>query len=353
MAQLKLPTRTAQKKSEDDSLGIVKYKLGDLGIFRGLTENDYGIDVDLELEESGEVTGRSVKIQVKSSKKLKIRKNGTPAVSGIKQSTLNYWCQIAFRTSVIAYVVDLDSEKIYVTADLFWQATKLLDGGSSTKTITFLPEGPDNVALAKIVTAIQAFQPTMSDFVTAHTLALRSIKSFLQLLADAFHYDAGTELDEAVFRDLLQACRVLMWNDGEELWTDESDQRGWQRVEYWRRKSEADGWDGLSCYAGQPILSVLIPALFQELRGLQKVVMAGKFFWAHQDPEYLALMYDTTIPDTDKTDALIEWSYDYDQRTRIVDGMGAYLAQQARTPPAKPKKARKAVTASGKTSLRD
>jgi len=144
MASPTLPKRTAQKKTEADSYAVINYKLGDLGIFRGQTENDYGIDVDLELEQAGFVTGKSVKIQVKSSENLKLRLDGTPSIGGIKQSTLNYWCQIAFRTSVLAYAVDLATEKIYVTADLFWQATKLIDGSAKTKSISFLPEGKDN-----------------------------------------------------------------------------------------------------------------------------------------------------------------------------------------------------------------
>src|SRR5260221_5362390 len=88
---MKLPTRTKQKKSETESLAIVNYKLGDLGIFRGQTENDYGIDLDLELVQGDQVTGRAIKIQVKSAEELKLRKDGTPSVGGIKQSTLRYW----------------------------------------------------------------------------------------------------------------------------------------------------------------------------------------------------------------------------------------------------------------------
>lgn len=334
MARLKLPKRIAQKKSEAASFAIVNYKLGKLGIFRSQTENDYGIDVDLELVDDGEVTGRSVKIQVKSSENLKLRKDGTPSIGGIKQSTLNYWCQTAFRTSVIAYAVDLATEKIYVTADLFWQATRLLDGGTSTKSISFLPEGPDNLALAEIVTVIHAFQPTISELVAAHKLALRRLKSFLGLLGDAYHYDAGSQLHEPdVFHDLIEVCRVLLWDQGDELWKDKRDRRGWQSVDYWIAKSEADGWDGLSYLASQPILAVLVPALVRHLRRLEARVIAGKFFWAHQDPAFLALVHETTIPDVDGRDALIDWGNHYDKRSTVVNGMGAYFAQQARIPP--------------------
>lgn len=339
MTKLNLPKRTPQKKSEAESYAIIQYKLGDLGIFRGQTENDYGIDVDLELEQAGYVTGKSVKIQVKSSEKLKLRKDGTPSIGGIKQSTLNYWCQLAFHTSVLAYAVDLASQKIYVTNDLFWQATKLIDGGTSTKSITFLPEGKDNLALAKVITVIHAFQPTISEVVAAHTTALRRLKTFLELHVDAYHYDHGTPLEEpAEFSDLIDVCRVLIWNEGKSLFNNEWDQKGWASVEYWTQKSEAAGWDGISCYAAQPILSALLPALIRKLRSLRATVLTGKYFWSQQNASYLALVYETSLPTTDDQETLIDWGYHFDQRATVVTGTGAYFAQQARTPPAKAKK---------------
>jgi hypothetical protein len=295
-----------QKKSEAESLAIVSYKLGDLGIFRGQTENDYGIDLDLELVQSDQVTGRAIKIQVKSAEELKLREDGTPSVGGIKQSTLRYWCELSFRTSVVAYAVDLATQKIYVTKDLFWQASAKIDGGESSKSIAFLPEGPDNIAFAKIATILQAFQPTIAEVVTAHTMALRRLKQFLMLLADSFHYDAGSSLHEPDdFRDLLQACSVLLWSDGDKLWSDPNDQKHWKRFDYWERKSEKDGWDGISYYAAQPILSTLLPALIRTLRVYKKRVLAGKFYWSPRDPQYLALVYETAIPDVDDKDGLI------------------------------------------------
>jgi hypothetical protein len=330
---MKLPTRTKQKKSETESLAIVNYKLGDLGIFRGQTENDYGIDLDLELVQGDQVTGRAIKIQVKSAEELKLRKDGTPSVGGIKQSTLRYWCELSFRTSVVAYAVDLATQKIYVTINLFWQASAKIDGGGSSKSIEFLPEGPDNIALAKYATAVQAFQPTIAEVVAAHSMALRRLKQFLMLLADTFHYDAGSPLHEPDdFRDLLQVCGVLLWNDGDKLWSDRNERKRWMRYDYWERKSEKDGWDGISYFAAQPILATLLPALIRILCVNKKRVLAGKFYWSHRDPQYLALVYETTIPDVDDKDGLIKWAYEYDQRARVVTGSGTYFADRARTP---------------------
>ena len=54
-----------------------------------------------------------MKIQVKSAEKLKLRADKTPSVGGIKQSTLAYWCELGYRTNVIAYAVDLSTETIW------------------------------------------------------------------------------------------------------------------------------------------------------------------------------------------------------------------------------------------------
>lgn len=248
MTKLNLPKRTSQKKSEAKSYTIIQHKLGDLGIFRGQTENDYGIDVDLELEHDGHVTGKIVKTQVKSSAKLKLRQDGTPSISGIKQSTLNYWCQIAFRTSVLAYAVDLTSQKIYVTNDLFWQATKLIDGGASTKSITFLPEEKDNLALVTVITLVHAYQPTISEVVAAHTTALRGLKNFLKLLVYAYHYDHGTPLEKSAFSELIDVCCVLLWKEGKRLFDNELDQKSWSSVDFLPRSQAR--------YRLEPICSV-------------------------------------------------------------------------------------------------
>lgn len=57
-----LPKRTKQQQSEAHSYAVLLYKLRELGIFRNLTENDYGIDFELELVQKDRVTARMVKI---------------------------------------------------------------------------------------------------------------------------------------------------------------------------------------------------------------------------------------------------------------------------------------------------
>ncbi len=137
---MNLPKRIIQKQHESESYAILLYKLRNVGIFRNLTENDYGIDFEIEIVRNGKLTGKYLKIQVKSAERLKIRKkDNIPTVSGIKQSTLWYWTELSFSTNVLVFLVDIKRENIYLTKPIFWQASKLIDGSDKSKTIEFLP----------------------------------------------------------------------------------------------------------------------------------------------------------------------------------------------------------------------
>jgi len=97
---MNLPKRIIQQKHEAESYAILLYKLRKLGVFRNLTENDYGIDFEIEFIENGQVTGKYIKVQVKAAENLKIRKKDKiPTISGIKQSTLLYWAELSFSTN--------------------------------------------------------------------------------------------------------------------------------------------------------------------------------------------------------------------------------------------------------------
>ena len=88
---MNFPKRIEQHKHESDSFAIILYKLKEIGIFRNITESDYGIDFEIEVVNGDLVEGRCIKVQVKSSDKLKVRKDGHAKVGGIKQTTLYYW----------------------------------------------------------------------------------------------------------------------------------------------------------------------------------------------------------------------------------------------------------------------
>ncbi|HEX8239701.1 MAG TPA: DUF4365 domain-containing protein [Allosphingosinicella sp.] len=325
------PKRTKQQKNEAHSYAILLYKLRDLGIFRNLTGNDYGIDFELELVGQEQVTARTVKIQVKSSEKLKLRRDKTVSVGGIKQSTLAYWCEWSFRTNVIAYAVDLDSETIYVSNRLFWQATKAIDGGKASKSISFLPSGEDGDRTAKALTLIGALAPTAADQVYAHTLALRRLKEFLALLADRNTFDPSTPVHEPDhFRDLLDAARHLLWLAGSGLWADPNDREYWQEYSYWELKSQQLGADELSYDGIRPALEMLVPELAKELRKRREWVLEGKYYWAHRNPGFLHRVFETAVPEGDRLNDLVAWYDDYETNAAKGGQDAAYFIAEAK-----------------------
>jgi hypothetical protein len=79
------PKRTAQRKAESTSCAILLSRLRHPGIFRNVTDNDYGVDVEIELVKGESVTGNYFKAQVKAADKVKVRKKDlVPTVGGIK-----------------------------------------------------------------------------------------------------------------------------------------------------------------------------------------------------------------------------------------------------------------------------
>jgi len=323
-----LPKRTKQQKSEAQSYAILLYKLRDLGIFRNLTGNDYGIDFELELVNDEQVTARTVKIQVKSAKNLRLRKDETPSVGGVKQSTLRYWCELGLRTNVIAYAVDLKTETIYVTWDLFWQAAAKIDGANTSKSIDFRRSAENSDAGAKAVTILSALMPNAADQIYAHTLALRHLRDFLEMLGDAYQYDPGTEINRTAFTNLLEVCKILLWGEGEFLWTDKEDRKYWTSFSYWEEKSAATNWNGVVCYTAKPILATLLPALINILKRYKKQAIAAKYYLSHRHPQYLELVYETRLPDDLEVDALIKWGDKYDYHGREPNGR--YFVETAR-----------------------
>ena len=218
-----------------------------------------------------------------------------------------------------------------MSKQLFWQATKAIDGSDASKSITFLAAHEDGDLTAKIATLMWAYAPTAADHVYAHTLALRRLKDFLGLLSDAFHYDEGTEVEVECLRDLLEASKFLLWNRTD-LWSDETDSKYWTSYEYWKRKSEADNWDGLSCYAARPLLSTLLPALIRALRRYKDVVLDGKYYWAHRNPEFLRLVHHAVLPEEYDKDALINWSEKHEHTVGIREYLTDNFIREARMP---------------------
>jgi hypothetical protein len=313
---LDLPTRTKQQKAESESYAILLYKLRRLGIFRNLTENDYGIDFEVELVSNESVTGRYFKAQVKSAENLNVRvSDGVPTVGGIKQSTLAYWCELSHRTHVVAYAVDLANEAIYVSRPLFWQATRLMDGSDASKSIEFLPVDKriDQDKLVEFLSVANALSPSVPDTIYALTIALRYLKQFLELRVDAFHNDPGTELDHPeVLRAFLEVCSILLAWRNDDVPLPKEDRKSMYSFELWGRKWDPHSTE-ITCWSALAPMKALLPMLVTRLQEFRELVLAGAYYWSFKNPQFLELLHDAPLPAATDDKTLDDWGYKYDQ----------------------------------------
>lgn len=291
-----LPKRIKQKQNESESYAILLYKLRNIGIFRNLTENDYGIDFEIEIVRDGELTGKYLKIQVKSAEKLKIRKkDNVPTISGIKQSTLWYWAQLSFSTNVLIFLVDIKSENIYLTKPIFWQASKLIDGSNNSKTIEFLPVSEYHAEVAKVLTSIYAVAPTIRDHIYYHMEAIRNLKQFLDLHLGIFHYDVHMPIeDECVFGQFLELCQKLLWYRNVVEKFPEEDRENPFSIHHWKKKTEYYEPYNYICQAP---MKILMPEFLAELKSLRQRILDGSYYWVHKNMSYFRLVYTHEIPE--------------------------------------------------------
>lgn len=307
------PKRIKQHKSQSDSFAILLYKLKDLGIFRSATENDYGIDFEIEIVIDDKVIGRYLKAQVKSAEELYIRADGIPTVGGIKQTTLAYWTELSYRTHVIAFAVDLTNEKIYFTKSIFWQATILIDGSEKTKTIDFLPaldlskltkdvsqkdaktlEKTENFISTVLIKKI-AFQSSIVDIIYAHKTILRNIHSVFELYTDTWHYDAWTEVQALdMFKTVLECSKILI-DDLPKEGLSEDERKNIFNFDYWAEITDWSGDDVSNQVAKKP-LQILFPLLLDKIQYYSEHVIDGAYYWIYKDLPYLKLVYKTKIP---------------------------------------------------------
>lgn len=360
-----LPTRTKQQKAESASYAILLYKLRHVGIFRNLTENDYGIDFEIEYVAGDSVTGRFIKAQVKSAEDLFIRKSDSvPTVGGIKQSTLRYWCELSYHTHVVAYAVDLKSERVYISRPLFWQASRLIDGSQNSKTIEFIPaikakDGVDQDVIVGALTVVFAQSPQVPQILYALTTAFRYLKDFFELRVDAFHYDPGTELHRPeVFRALLEVCSILLFAEADTVPLPKEDRKHMFSVEHWARKWSGDS--EITTSGAQAPLKALLPMLVAKLIDYRKIFVAGAYYWTFRNPELLALVNDTPLPTKTDDATLDDWGYRYEQVVpRLVEPASILMMQvhakaaeaRSKTKPSRKPTAKKSVKRkSGKKS---
>ncbi|MBF4333722.1 DUF4365 domain-containing protein, partial [Vibrio anguillarum] len=318
-----LPNQIKQHKAESDSYAILLYHLRDVGIFRNVAENDYGIDFEIEFVEDGRVVGNYIKAQVKASENLVIRNSDSvPTISGIKQSTLNYWAQLSFKSHVVAYAVDLKTENIYISKPLFWDVISKIDRSNSTKTIEFLPHQnslKSQVPVAKVFTKAYSVFPSLLDEIYNHKLGLKNLKRFASLYADVFHYDIGSEVEnQDDFATFLEVCKVLLVHENfdNSKFSDEEKKYRYS-YQYWCNQSVNSGYDDevVNFIARKP-MEVLFPLYLDALQKYENRVFSGQYFWRHKDPTYLRLVYENIIPTARDHDGISDLGYDYPRERR-------------------------------------
>lgn len=303
---MNFPKQIQQHKNESDSFSIILYKLRGLGIFRNVTSQDYGIDFELELVEDGHVCGHCVKIQVKSSENLYKDKDGRPAIGGIKQTTLRYWAELSYSIPVIALCVDLNTETIYSTGAIFWQAISLIDATESTKTIKFRPE--KSVEELKDEIRVIAKGYSLREELLAHKWLLRNIKDIFELYSGSWWYDPYCQtLDLNVFKTFLDNAKVLitpltiLGKEHEKVYEQ------LLSYDYYYKKSDFDEPYNRVIYEG------LKSFFFMFLRMLvlfRVKVLASGYYWTYYDDDYLKLVLGIQIPTFEDEEALKKFDHD-------------------------------------------
>jgi hypothetical protein len=313
-----LPTRVKQHKAESDSYAILLYKLRGIGIFRNVTDNDYGIDFEVEIVKGSNVTGRYFKAQVKSSEKLKIRKKDkVPVISGIKESTLYYWTELSYSTHVLLYAVDLKTEQIYLSRPIFWQATKLINGNKKSKSVEFIPFNSkitDKKLLEELpvgLTKLFAMSPTLGNLIYAHKTALRYLEQFLEMYVDVSHYDKGAELNDLdVFKTLLDVSAILLWcHDFKSSDVPEEHKKYIYSFDHWVKNSGDWATHEVTNMSAQVPMQALLPPLIERLRDLGKTVLDAKYYWTTKDRTYLQMVNDVKLPPDSNPKTLTEYGY--------------------------------------------
>lgn len=109
---MQFPERPRTHVVESSSLKVFNNVIVDEWLVRELTEQDYGIDLQLEIFENSQATGKILQIQLKGSDAPSYDKTA-PFVTyyGIKSSTINYWSSLPI--PVIFVFVDTNTKDCF------------------------------------------------------------------------------------------------------------------------------------------------------------------------------------------------------------------------------------------------
>lgn len=339
---MKFPERVKQHVNQSKSFAILLYKLKDIGIFRNLTENDYGIDFEIERVIDNKVTGNYLKAQVKSQEKFKIRRDKIPTISGIDQKTLWYWSELSYKTHVILFAVDLKNESIFYTKPIFWQAIKLLDNTNKSKTIEFIKpieldvkadtKNTNNKKFTKDdITELCIFLlfdiPSLEETLYAHTSILRNFEIIMETYLIAHQHDPWTDLhDRNTFRSILSYCKILLYNLYAFKSNKTEDEKNIFNYQYWLKKNDDDLSNRNACQA----FDLLFPPLLKKLDNLRSDIIKSRYYWYHKNSEYLKLSYETSIPNLEDISGGEEYESFKEKRSFYYQDFEAEILDQFR-----------------------
>lgn len=301
------PTRIRQHKNESDSFAIILYKLREIGIFRNVTESDYGIDFEIEVVDGDKVQGHCLKVQVKSSDNLSVRqKDGVATVGGIEQFSLNYWAEISYNTPVVAIAVDVITEDVYVSDPLFWQAIQKLDNTTKSKTIEFGSCHDDNVSIAKLRNI--AYNYGLRDFIYAHKWIMRNIRKIFEMYSGACWYDACcSNIDMDLFRSFLENAKILLSHNE----SFKSNVKDFDTIfDYYAYKRKSDYEDEIYNYIVKQAVEPLILPMIETLNKYRSFILNSAYYWVDKDPEYLRMTFNVKWPEFNKVEELVQFDYD-------------------------------------------
>ena len=335
---MNLPQRISQHKSESDSFAILLYKLKNLGIFRNFTQNDYGIDLEVELLDNNNVIGKYFKVQVKSSIDLIPRQDGILTTTGIKQSTLNYWAELSFHSPIIAFAVDVNKEDIYITKPLFWQALSLLDDSGKSKTIEYYSKDKtpkDTKQLIELITKF-ATQPSIHEQIFAHKLFLERFKQILESYEDCVYSDIGSDITvgSGAFKTFINTTKTLLHeevfnprNELEKLSEIYKSNTNFHQLRKFNENNIENIFEfryyldisdhcepDINCKDALMAFNLLFPKIGSKLNELRDIILKSETFWQRRDPEYLDLVTKTLLPNNFTFIELEAYNKDYNSK---------------------------------------
>jgi len=136
---MKYPKRVDKHILESESFAALSSILPKQWVIRELTERDYGVDLYVEIVgKDGKVTGDLAALQIKGTKNVNFKENGTYTFSGIKRTTLNYWLGLPVPVFLLVFCQK--------TSNVYWTSVEnnhregRFKGKSKTVSLKFLIE---------------------------------------------------------------------------------------------------------------------------------------------------------------------------------------------------------------------